>query len=92
MGFLHDIDGVGVDSDTFQLEFSYDLRPGRWFQVFIIVYIDTGSLWRLLILGFLQCEMRVTLFFGTGVIHHSNFDETNAKHSLYYMSIEIHGA
>ena len=44
MGFLLDIDGVGVDSDTFQLEFSYDLRPGSWFQVDSVDNIDTVKL------------------------------------------------
>ena len=42
-------DGVGNGSDTFQLEFSYVLRPGSWFQVVTIDYIDTGRLQTLLI-------------------------------------------
>ena len=49
MGFHHDIDEVRAGSDTFQLEFSYVLRPGSWFQVVTIDYIDTGRLQTLLI-------------------------------------------
>ena len=49
MGVLHDIDGVGVGSDTIQPEFSNDLRPGRKIQVSTIIYIDTVKLQTLVI-------------------------------------------
>ena len=79
MAVLHDIDGVGVGSDAFQQEFSYISGPGKKFQVSTVHYIDTVRLQTLLILAFLQGRMTASLISRPEVIHHSDFDGTNAK-------------
>ena len=82
MDVHHDIGGVGVGSDTFQPEFSNDLRPGRKIQVFTIIYIDTVKLQTLVISAFLQGEMEEIFKDRPEKVHHSNFDKTNSNHLL----------
>ena len=88
MGVHHDIGGVGVGSDTFQLEFSNVLRPGSWIQVFTIDYIDTVKLQTSVIWAFLQGEMEEIFKDRTETVHHSNLDETNVNYPLLYISID----
>ena len=89
MAVLHDIDGVGVGSDAFQQEFSYISGPGKKFQVSTVHYIDTVRLQTLLILAFLQGRMKASLISRPEVIHHSDLDETNAKHPILHSSTRI---
>ena len=90
MGFHHDIDGVGAGSDYIQLDYSYDPRPGSWFQAFTIDYIDTGRHQTLLIWAVLLLENDDIFKNRTEVAHHSKLDETNYKHFPHYMSIDIY--
>ena len=89
MAVLHDIGGVGVGSDTFQKEFSYISGPGKKIQVSTVHYIDTVRLQTLLILAFLQGRMTASLISRPEVIHHSDLDETNAKHPILHSSTRI---
>ena len=90
MGVHHDIGGVGVGSDTFQLEFSNVLRPGSKIQVFTIIYIYTAKLQTSVILAFLEGEMEENFKDRAEKVHHSNLDKTNANDPLLYISIEYH--
>ena len=87
MGFHHDIDEVGDGSNYIQLDFSYDLRPGSYFQVFTIDYISTVSLWILLIFGFLHCEMEGIFEDLAETAHQRNLDGTKATDLQLYISI-----
>ena len=91
MAVLHDIGGVGVGSDTFQPEFSNDLRPGRKIQVSTIIYIDTVKLQTLVIFTFLQGEMEEIFKDRAEKVHHSDLDETNANDLLLPISIDYNG-
>ena len=88
MGVHHDIGVVGVGSDTFRLEFSNVLRPGRKIWVFTIIYIDTVKLQTLVIFAFLQGEMEEIFKDCAETVHHSNLDKTNANYLLLYISID----
>ena len=90
MGVHHDIGGVGVGFDTFQLEFINVLRPGSWIQVFTIDYIDTVKLQTLVILAFLEGEIKEIFKDRAERAHHSNFDKTNSNHLLLHISVECH--
>ena len=87
MGFHHDIDGVGAGSDYIQLDYSYDPRPGSWFQVFIIDYMDTVSLWTLLIWAVLLLENDDIFKNRSRMAHQRNLNGTNTNDLQLYISM-----
>ena len=88
MGFLHDIGGVKVGSDTFRVDFSHVLSPGSWIQVACIDDIDTVKLWSWLIIAILQGEMEENFKDRAESEHHSDLDGTNATDLLLCISID----
>jgi len=79
--------GTWGSTTTSVQQFSYDSRPGSWFQVFIIDYMDTVSLWTLVIFVFLQGKMMISLDIRTQVPHQRKNLKTNIYWVLLFFSL-----